>query len=83
MRWGHLNPIKYHDPGPPSSPTGFAMACGNTVLTSNIPPRAGAGATTIESIRARDGELMAEKGTTGIVVGRCLAHDLVGGGLEA
>ena len=81
-RWGHLNPIKYHGPRPPQFPD---RVCNG--LWEYRPdfkdPSWRAGATTIESIRARDGELMAEKGTTGIVVWTMSSpYVFVGGGLD-
>ena len=81
-RWGHLNPIKYHGSGRPRFPD---RVCNG--LWEYRPdfqqPSWRAGATTVESIREQDGELMAEEGKTGIVVWTMSSpYVFVGGRLE-
>jgi hypothetical protein len=66
-RWGHLNPIKYHGTGPPRFPD--RVCNGSWEYRPDFQqPSWRAGATTVESIRERDGGLMAEDAKTGVIV---------------
>jgi hypothetical protein len=81
-RWGHLNPVKYHG----SAPRFPDRICNG--LWAYRPdfrqPSWRAGATSIQSIRERNGSLRAEDGKTGIVVWTMAApYVIVGGTLEA
>jgi hypothetical protein len=81
-RWGHLNPIKYHGPRTPRFPD--RLCNGSWEYRPDFKqPSWRAGATTVESIRERDGELVAEEGETGIVVWTMSSpYAFVGGRLE-
>ncbi len=66
-RWGHRNPVKYHGTSPPR----FADRLCNGSWEYRPDFRQSAwrtGATSVESIRERDGEVMAEGGKTGVIV---------------
>ena len=81
-RWGHLNPIKYHGPRPPRFPDTVCNGLWEYRPDFNQPSWR-AGATTVNSIRERDGSLMAEEGKTGIVVWAMSSpYIFVGGRLE-
>ena len=81
-RWGHLDPIKYHGTRPPRFPD--RVCNGSWEYRPDFQrPAWRAGATTVEAIRERDGELMAEEGKTGIVVWTMSSpYVFVGGRLE-
>jgi hypothetical protein len=81
-RWGYLNPIKYHGTSPPRFPD--RLCNGSWEYRPDFTkPFWRAGATKVESIREKDGGLMAEEGKTGIVVWTMSSpYALVGGRLE-
>ena len=82
-RWGHLDPIKYHGNGSPRYPDRLCNGLWEYRPISAGRPGA-AGATTVESIRERDGGLAAERGKTGVIVWTMSSpYVFVGGRLEA
>ena len=81
-RWGHLDPIKYHGPRPPQFPDRLCNG-----LWEYGPdfgqPHWRAGATSVVSIREKEGSLMAEEGKTGVIVWTVSCpYIFVGGTLE-
>ncbi len=81
-RWGHSSPIKYHGSRPPRFPDRLCNGLWEYRPDFNRPFWR-AGATTVESIRERDGGLVAEEGKTGIVVWLMSSpYIFVGGKLE-
>jgi hypothetical protein len=81
-RWGHLNPVKYHGSGRPQFPDRLCNGLWEYRPDFQQPYWRN-GASTVESIRVRDGALMAEEGKTGIVVWTMSSpYVFVGGSLE-
>jgi hypothetical protein len=81
-RWGHLSPIKYHGPRPPRFPDRICNGLWEYQPDFNQPSWR-AGATRIESVRQKDGALMAEEGKTGTIVWTMSSpYVFVGGRLE-
>jgi hypothetical protein len=66
-RWGHLNPIKYHGPGPPRFPDRLCNGIWE-YRPDFKQPSWRAGAARVDAIRERDGALMPEQGKSGTVV---------------
>jgi hypothetical protein len=82
-RWGHSNPVKYHGSGPPRFPDRVCNGLWE-YRPDFTQPAWRAGASKVESIRERDGALMAEDHKTGVVVWVFSSpYVFVGGRLEA
>ncbi|MGO9467485.1 MAG: hypothetical protein ACLQVF_25360 [Isosphaeraceae bacterium] len=81
-RWGHSSPIKYHGSGPPRFPD--RLCNGLWEYRPDFKGRSWrAGATTVESIREREGQLVAEEGKAGKIVWTMSSpYIFVGGKLE-
>jgi hypothetical protein len=81
-RWGHVNPVKYHGTRPPPFPDWVCNGSWEYRPDFNQPSWR-AGADTIESIRERAGQLMAEEGKTGHIIWTMSSpYVFVGGRLE-
>jgi hypothetical protein len=81
-RWGHLTPIKYHEPRRPQFPD--RVCNGRWEYRPDFRQQSWrAGATRVDSVQERNGSLVAEDGNTGSVVWTMSSpYVFVGGKLE-